>query len=326
MTPANDLLIWYNDNYRDLPWRKTKNPYRIWISEVMLQQTRAVAVIPYYKNFLKRFPNIQALADAEEKEVLEAWAGLGYYSRAKNLHKAAKHLKNKGFPQSYEELLKIPSFGPYTARAVASFAFGQNCAVLDGNVIRFLTRYYGLSIEWWKPQARRELQKRADAWVENQESATVNQALMEMGATVCTSSSPACLLCPVASGCKAKKHKKIEQLPMAKPKRKKEIWYLEFQYIESTKGLALSKTHACPFLKGEYLFPVRAKQLDKKPDAYIFKHAITHHEIYIGKINKQKASSIRDKKQLEWFDEKHITKTSPFSLTTKVKKYADKNL
>jgi A/G-specific adenine glycosylase len=197
------LLTWYNQNKRDLPWRKTQDPYMIWISEVMLQQTTVKAVIPYYEKFLKKFPTVKSLSKASIKEVYTSWAGLGYYSRADNLHKAAKVLSETGFPKTHSELLEYPGFGPYTSRAVSSFAFRDEVGVLDGNVIRFLSRYHGLSIPWWENSSRLVLQEHADNWVKGSDSSQTNQALIEIGATICTPKSPSCLLCPVKGNCYA---------------------------------------------------------------------------------------------------------------------------
>ena len=158
-----NLIAWYQKNKRVLPWRASQDPYKIWISEVMLQQTTVTAVIPYYEKFLKLFPTVQKLAAATIEDVYEMWAGLGYYSRARNLHKSAvllseMILSGNGFPQSYQQLLELPGFGPYTARAVSSLAFGEKTGVLDGNVIRVLSRKYGIDSDWWQTVARNDLQ------------------------------------------------------------------------------------------------------------------------------------------------------------------------
>ncbi len=162
----NRFLEWYRKNRRDLPWRHTRDPYSIWISETMLQQTTTQAVIPFYERFLKRFPDVRSLAAGRLEDVFEMWSGLGYYSRARNLHKAAKALAERRFPRRFEELIELPGFGPYTARAVASLAFGQEAGVLDGNVIRVLSRVHDLAEEWWKTSGRKKLQTLSDAWVQ----------------------------------------------------------------------------------------------------------------------------------------------------------------
>lgn len=209
------LLQWYRQNKRDLPWRQTKNPYRIWVSEIMLQQTRAVAVIPYYERFLDRFPTVDALAKAPEQDVLAMWAGLGYYSRARNLQKAAIAIHSRGaFPRRYEDLLALPGIGAYTAAAVASIAFGQPHPVLDGNVIRVLTRITAEpgTIESAKTKAK--LQEVAEALLPRSEPGEFNQAVMELGATVCLPKDPQCLVCPVAEYCEARKIGRQSEFPI----------------------------------------------------------------------------------------------------------------
>ena len=159
------LLSWFEAHKRRLPWRQTKDPYKIWISEVMLQQTVSKTVIPYYRRFIKKFPDLKSLAKASKKEILPLWAGLGYYKRAESLLAAAREISRQGrFPSSYRELQRLPGFGPYTARAVSSLAFQERVGVLDGNVIRFLCRFHGLPFKWWTAPRRRELQGLADLW------------------------------------------------------------------------------------------------------------------------------------------------------------------
>jgi A/G-specific adenine glycosylase len=206
---SRNLIDWYRGIRRDLPWRKDRDPYRIWISEVMLQQTTVVAVIPFYEKFLKRFPTLKDLAISPVEDVLEYWAGLGYYSRARNLHKSSQVLHVNGFPKTAAELLELPGFGPYTARAVSSLAFDEKTGVLDGNVIRILSRKFGRSVEWWKPKGRNELQEIADALAQTEHSADLNQGMMELGATICTPAKPACLLCPWQRSCLARRRGRI---------------------------------------------------------------------------------------------------------------------
>jgi len=151
----HELMNWYEINKRSLPWRTNQDPYRIWISEIMLQQTTVVAVIPFYEKFLNNFKTVSDLAEATEAEVLKNWSGLGYYSRARNIHKAAKLLSESGFAKTAVELAELPGFGPYTSRAVSSICFEEKVGVLDGNVIRVLCRYLGLNYQWWNPQPRK---------------------------------------------------------------------------------------------------------------------------------------------------------------------------
>ncbi|MFN8943830.1 MAG: A/G-specific adenine glycosylase, partial [Pseudobdellovibrionaceae bacterium] len=153
------LKTWYLQNQRPLPWRKNQNPYAVWISEVMLQQTTVQAVIPFYERFLKRFPTVKSLADASLDDVYSYWSGLGYYSRARNIHSAAQIIAQNGFPQSYQQLMFLPGFGPYTARAVSSISFQENVGVVDGNVIRVISRVFGRNDDWWQNKQRDEYQK-----------------------------------------------------------------------------------------------------------------------------------------------------------------------
>jgi A/G-specific adenine glycosylase len=314
------LLQWYPSNYRDLPWRKTTDPYKIWISEIMLQQTRAAAVIPYYERFLARFPTVKDLAKADLPSVLEMWAGLGYYSRARNIHKAAQVLHKNGFPKTYQELLEITGFGPYTSRAVASFAFSQSAAVLDGNVIRVLSRLREADVDWWTTKGRQHLQDLADQMVEGVDSAPVNQAMMEVGATICLPQNPACLLCPLQKNCVAF-HKNLQnQLPRKKPKRAGEIWKVQM-YLQSNKNLlAFEKNQSVPFLKGEYLWPLQGEKIKSKPKSYHFKHSVTHHEIYVEILQDRPSTSTKN--SLLWIKADEIKKISPFSFTTKAMEYA----
>jgi A/G-specific adenine glycosylase len=312
------LLQWYNQNKRDLPWRNTQDPYMIWISEVMLQQTTVKAVIPYYEKFLKKFPTVKSLSKASIKEVYTYWAGLGYYSRADNLHKASKQLSQTGFPKTHTELLEYPGFGPYTSRAVSSFAFKDKVGVLDGNVIRFLSRYHGLSIPWWENSSRITLQGYADNWVSNTDSSQTNQALIEIGATICTPKSPSCLLCPVRRDCTAYAKNLQDSLPLKKERKKNEIWIWEPEiYIQSGK-IGFTKNNYASFLKGKMIFPGRVKKLKTAPKIYNYKHNITHHEIFV-KLTKKNKIATKDK--LTWITKNQIVKINPASLIQKALKF-----
>lgn len=197
------LAAWYKLSRRDLPWRRTTDPYAITVSELMLQQTQVVTVIPYYERWLKLFPTWQTLVDAQENVVIKAWEGLGYYRRARNLQALAKAVIGEGgeMPRDEEKLRALPGIGPYTAAAVGSIAFGLPLAVLDGNVMRVLTRVLALRDDISKPQTRSKLQVLANQFLDRGDSSTHNQALMELGATVCLPRKPACLICPLKSGC-----------------------------------------------------------------------------------------------------------------------------
>ncbi len=209
------LARWYRRSKRELPWRRTRDPYRIWVSEVMLQQTRVAAVTPFYVRFLDRFPDVQSLAAAPESAVLAAWAGLGYYSRARNLHKAAKLIAAAGaFPNDYEGIRALPGVGDYTAAAVASIAWGLPHAVLDGNVMRVLARLSHETGDLRSGQTRSRLRAQASTLVDAQHPGDYNQAIMELGATVCLPREPQCLVCPLREFCEASRLGAQDRVPV----------------------------------------------------------------------------------------------------------------
>jgi A/G-specific adenine glycosylase len=209
------LLAWYRKAHRDLPWRATTDPYRIWLSEVMLQQTRVQTAIPYYERFLTRFPSVDALAEAAEDEVLALWSGLGYYSRARNLLRAAKAIRSRGaFPSDYESIRSLPGAGDYTAAAVASIAFGLPHAVVDGNVLRVVARVQNDASEIGAASTRKRFREIAQQWLHQKNPGEFNQALMELGATVCLPASPACERCPLAACCAARNAGTVRSLPV----------------------------------------------------------------------------------------------------------------
>ncbi|HYL74001.1 MAG TPA: A/G-specific adenine glycosylase [Bryobacteraceae bacterium] len=213
------VLAWYSRHKRDLPWRRTRDPYRIWVSEIMLQQTRVAAVIPYYERFLELFPDAAALASAPEQDLLAAWAGLGYYSRVRNLQKAAKKLLELGgFPRDHPSILELPGVGAYTAAAIASIAFDQRRAVLDGNVIRVLSRLTAERGNVASAAVRRRLQGVADSLLDPRRPGDFNQGLMELGATVCLPKQPECPKCPIHKQCRAHQMGKQNELPLLRPR------------------------------------------------------------------------------------------------------------
>jgi A/G-specific adenine glycosylase len=220
------LLPWYRAHRRDLPWRRTRDPYAIWISEAMLQQTRVETVIPYYERFLSRFPDVATLARAPLEEVYAAWAGLGYYSRARNLHRAARslleHLGGQ-LPTTSEELMELPGIGRYTAGAIASIAFDRPVPVLDGNVERVLARYLGVREDVRGASGAASLWEAAAQLVTGSEPGALNQALMELGATLCRVRAPRCLLCPLRGSCIACRDGDAESLPRKSPRTKPRV-------------------------------------------------------------------------------------------------------
>ena len=224
-----NLLSWFDRNRRDLPWRRTRDPYAIWLSEVMLQQTQVTTVIPYWERFLARFPTLPSLAKAPLDDVLSLWGGLGYYSRARNLHRAAVEVVERfdgALPASHEDLLGLPGFGRYTAGAVASIAFGLPEPIVDGNVARVLSRVRAIEGAPGDREREKRLWAEAAEWVEGERPGDLNQALMELGATVCRPEAPLCLLCPLRPQCRAHHEDRIAELPPVRvraPRKKLEV-------------------------------------------------------------------------------------------------------
>jgi A/G-specific adenine glycosylase len=236
------LLGWFRQYRRDLPWRRTKDPYRIWLSEIMLQQTRVAAVIPYFERFLERFPDIHALAAAPQDEVLRLWSGLGYYSRARNLQRAAQEIvaKHDGvFPRAEKDALELPGIGAYTAAAILSIAYDAKYAVLDGNVARVLARIFAFQGDLRDAKRWQALQQSADALLDPKSPGDWNQAMMELGATLCTPQSPQCLLCPATQFCQARKLGIAESLPAPRKKRATETVTLAAAVFLDPRGRTL---------------------------------------------------------------------------------------
>ena len=229
---SNSLIHWYLNNKRDLPWRNTQNPYSIWLSEIMLQQTRVAQGLPYYLDFISTFPTVFDLAKAPEEKVLKHWQGLGYYSRARNLHYTAQYvaLELKGeFPNNYKELLKLKGIGEYTAAAIASFSFNEAVPVVDGNVFRVLSRYFNIETDISLATAKKEFFELALELMPKNDPATFNQAIMEFGALQCVPKNPDCQNCIFNSSCLALQKKKVKELPVKSKKTK--ISFRFFNYI-----------------------------------------------------------------------------------------------
>lgn len=218
------LLTWYDQNKREMPWRDSEDPYKIWISEIMLQQTRVDQATPYYERFIARFPTVYDLADADQQEVLKVWEGLGYYSRARNLHAAANMVVDEfdgKVPDTWKEINKLKGVGPYTASAVLSIAFQKKHAVVDGNVIRVLSRFYGIEEDVRSTKTKNTIQSYADELISEERPGDFNQALMEFGATVCTPANPDCEECVLQSDCVASKTLKTDEIPYKSSKKKR---------------------------------------------------------------------------------------------------------
>jgi len=264
-----DLLGWYSNEKRDLPWRLNRDPYRVWISEIMLQQTRVDTVIPFYNRFMDKFPNIQALADADEQEVLKAWEGLGYYSRARNLQTAAREvvaLHNGQMPSVPKLLGALKGIGPYTKGAILSIAFGQPEPAVDGNVMRVLSRILEIDEDIALPKTRKTFETLVRGIISHDDPSSFNQGLMELGALICTPQSPMCLFCPVQQHCRAFHVGRQLELPVkSKAKKKKTIRYAAILIQNHEGKVLIEKRPQKGLLAGLWQFPMI--ELEVKGDA-----------------------------------------------------------
>lgn len=300
---SDKIVKWYLDNKRQLPWRKTNDPYKIWLSEVILQQTRVIQGLPYYLQFVKAYPTIKALAKAPAQEVLRLWQGLGYYTRARNLHKCAQaivELHNGRFPKSYHNLLTLPGIGHYTAAAIASFAFGEPVAVLDGNVFRILSRIFGIDATVNTPEGKKQFTLLANELISKKQPALHNQAVMEFGALFCTPRNPKCTDCPFKTTCFAYNNDLVNTLPVKTKPKKARKRYFFYLVVEKNKSLLMKKRSEKDIWNGLFDFlliekqkPVNAekivtdnefRKLFKKIETVTiskkYKHILTHQTIY----------------------------------------------
>lgn len=254
------LIHWYSNNKRDLPWRKTKDPYRIWLSEIILQQTQVVQGLPYYISFLKHYPTVFDLANADENDVLKLWQGLGYYSRARNLHTTAKYVVNEfngTFPNSYKELLKLKGVGDYTASAIASICFNEPAAVVDGNVYRVISRYFGIDTPINSSMGQKEFKTLAQKIIDRDNPATYNQAIMEFGAIQCKPQNPDCEICPLQNSCVALQKNIIKDLPVKLKANKVKKKFFNFLVFQSENGnTILEQRKAKGIWQNLYQFPL----------------------------------------------------------------------
>ncbi len=275
---ALQLIKWYQLNKRDLPWRKTSNPYHIWLSEIILQQTKVDQGMPYYLKFIDNFPNIFDLANSSEQKVLSLWQGLGYYSRARNLHFTAKYIANElngKFPNSYDEIIKLKGVGKYTAAAISSFAFNEKKAVVDGNVFRVLSRYFGISDPIDTTSGQKNFSVLANNLIPLKKVDIYNQAIMEFGALHCKPRNPKCNFCPLSAKCSGLKDNTIEKLPIKSKKIK--IKKRNFNYLVITDGdsICLEKRIGKDIWQNMYQFPMIEGEHEKfDPTIFIPKNAI----------------------------------------------------
>lgn len=254
------IVSWYQKNKRNLPWRTAKSAYYIWLSEVLLQQTRVNQGLPYYLKFINEFPNITSMANASEDKILRLWQGLGYYSRARNMHATAKFIVNElngVFPESYGEIVKLKGVGEYTAAAIASFAFGEQVAVLDGNVFRVLSRIFGIEENILGSKGRKQFQELASGLLPDRHSDTYNQAIMEFGALQCTPARPDCMNCPCAHFCYARIHKKQDSLPVKIKNTAKRLRLFNYSVIIFGDKILMNKRKGQDIWTGLYQFPMQ---------------------------------------------------------------------
>ena len=293
-----EIIAWYKNNFRDLPWRKTQDPYKIWLSEIILQQTQIVQGLGYYERFISQYPDIQALANAEQASVLKLWQGLGYYSRARNLHKTAQIIVNQyngKFPEDYPSILKLPGIGPYTAAAIMSFAFNQPFACLDGNVFRVLSRIYGIESPIDDGKSRPQFMAILDQWIQGQNPRIFNNAIMEFGALMCKPDLPKCHECPLSIDCFAYKNNAVKSFPVKSKSLKKRNRWFNYLLFKVDGKMAMIKRHKKDIWQHLYELPliesereisenhilnqiesVCINRIDKLEYSGEFRHILTH--------------------------------------------------
>ena len=309
---TENLLRWYTLNRRDLPWRETRNPYIIWLSEIILQQTRVAQGLPYFHAFMNKFPTVEALANAPEEDILRTWQGLGYYSRARNLHACARNIvidRNGKFPDNYKGLLGLKGVGPYTAAAIASFAYREQVAVVDGNVYRVLSRFFGLDADISSHHGKKAFGKLANEIIPEKTPDKYNQAIMEFGALQCIPKNPNCQQCPLRTGCHALQNELVDKLPVNEKKVKVKSRYFLYYHIQIDELTIVRKRTEKDIWQGLVDFPlteyssmdhivnIEPDSLDLpeelrllKPNYLIssekpFKHLLTHQRIFASFVN-----------------------------------------
>lgn len=290
MNFAQALLMWYDQNKRALPWRDAPSPYHIWISEIILQQTRVSQGTDYYLRFIAQFPSPEALAKAEEQEVLNLWKGLGYYSRARNIHKAAKIIVTEyggKLPSNFQSLQKLPGIGKYTAAAIASIAFGEPVAAIDGNAFRVYSRFLGMYEDIAEGKNFAKFFEAGQNLISQQRPGDFNQAIMELGATCCLPQKPTCLFCPVQEACYALNHGKIDTLPVKTKKVKVKEENIDYLYLHSQNFVLMRHRNKQGIWKNMYDFPTRDLiqqhlNIEQLPPADSLLHILTHKRLNIN--------------------------------------------
>ena len=285
MNFSKTILNWYAINGRELPWRQTTNPYAIWLSEVIMQQTRIAQGTAYWERFMKRWPNVHELAKATEDEVLREWQGLGYYSRARNLHKAAQQIVSLGhFPQTYKELMQLKGIGEYTAAAISSISFAESIAVVDGNVYRVLARYFGIDTPIDSTEGKKVFKAMAQEYLPKEAPAAYNQGMMDFGAIQCTPASPNCKVCPLVETCFAANNNKVGELPVKAKKTKQRERHFSFIYIRCNGEIAIRRRGEGDIWQGLWELPTKELLGNAIENATLIKknvkHILTHQIIF----------------------------------------------
>lgn len=283
------LLKWYAGNKRELPWRDTKDPYAIWISEIILQQTRVVQGYDYFLRFMHRFPDVQALASASEDEVMKYWQGLGYYSRARNLHAAAKSM-NGLFPMTYPEVRALKGVGDYTAAAICSFAYNMPYAVVDGNVYRVLARYFGIETPIDSTEGKKIFAALAEEMLDKSHPADYNQAIMDFGAIQCTPQNPNCLFCPLSDSCSALSEGKVMRLPVKQHKTKTTNRYFNYIYVRTGAYTLVHKRTENDIWKNLFELPMIETEKDLSEEE--FQSCQQLHELFAEVSGELKVRSV----------------------------------
>lgn len=294
MSIGDKIVEWYQTHGRQLPWRDTYDPYQIWIAEVILQQTRIEQGVSYFYRFIERFPDVKALAEAKQDEVLKYWEGLGYYSRARNLHAAAGQFieQHHGkFPETHTDLQQLKGIGPYTSRAISSFAFGESVGVIDGNVLRVMSRVLGDDSPINQQKTRKKFQLIVDKWVDGVDSRAFNHGIMDIGATICTPTKPGCMICPLVGNCVAYQKGLTQLLPYKEKKLKKKAVYLHYFLPDPTINKIPIRQRPEKGIWGglwelpneEVSYEMWKKKETSSGGRYLhgFKHILTHLDLHI---------------------------------------------
>ncbi|MDO8494440.1 MAG: A/G-specific adenine glycosylase [Deltaproteobacteria bacterium] len=322
---SESLLRWYDKNKRKLPWRLARpDPYKTWISEIMLQQTRVDAALPYYEKFFKNFPCVEDLAAANVEKVLQLWSGLGYYSRARNLHQAAQQIVKEGMPTTKEGWMNLPGIGDYSSSAIASIAFEERTPVLDGNVHRVLTRLYALKGDPKKGELKKKLARLAQELLPQKRIGDHNQAMMELGALVCLPSAPQCGVCPFQKDCKAFQMKKTDQFPTQQKKIIRKVSW-EALLIENRGKFLLAKRNDKRHLQSMWEFPrgkLSGVQLLKMKQLPVVKHSIMDQNIsctpYLYQYQSGKPKPNQQYVAFQWIEPNELENYPTSSLNKKI--------